>query len=198
MKPNQKSDEEIIICPKTENVSFDEIYHIIHTAHQENRNKGIIVNSSVNNGEDLRKHIRGENAVWYIAKDGSKVIGTVSLCKIKENRWFCREKEIAYLQHLAVLPEYRGKKIAYRFCREAEEYAKANNLPAIELVVVEENPAINLYLKLNYECVDYIYKKDLKQFSVRMIKWIGKQPYSSVMRKVRYYCRRTRLRLMHQ
>jgi GNAT superfamily N-acetyltransferase len=189
--------QDISIIEKQADISFDEIYRIVYQAHEENRKNGIQANTKITNGDELAEHI-GKDAVCYVAMDGDRIVGTVSVDIRSGIRLFTKGKKIARLMHLAVLQEYAGNKLGSRLIEKVEQYAIENDADAVDLFAVERNPARQLYIRRGYEPINYIYQARLKQYSVYMVKWIKACQYPRWLRRIYYTMKRCYIRIKNK
>lgn len=188
---------EIVICKKPDTITYEDIWQFIYNAHAENREKGIFANSKISNGERLREH-QGENSVCFLAMDGAKIVGTLSVRVEKRYVWGTGRVLLGYIMSLAVDSAYRGQGIGSVLFNEAETYAEKNGAEGFELRVLEKNPAIKMYAQRGYLPVEYIPQKYKKAFAVAMIKWVIPHPFGDCLRKVRYKLKRSLLNLKYR
>ena len=186
---------EIIIQEKPDTVSYDDLCRLIQTAHQENRKNGIKVNTKITSGAILKEHLG--DAVTYVAMCGDKAIGTISVSIKKDTIPYAGVYKICAWSFLAVLPTWTGKGVCSALMRRAEEYAMAEKADALELIVVEKNPARMVYKHFGFESTSYIYRKSSDQFSVKMTKWLIEPPKGACARKALFWIQRMSVRIKH-
>ena len=189
-------DTEILIKEKPETISYEEIYELIYLAHKHNRQKGLQINTKIQNGTELKLHL-GTDAKTYVALDSSGcLVGTVSVriqeSVIKESRLL-----VAYLMHLAVHPEHSGKGIGKKLCDRVENFALENHVDGVVLYVVEKNDARLFYIKNGYTPIDYIPRHAQKQNTICMIKWTKENVAISWKDRLLYFLKRMRIRLKY-
>ena len=181
--------EEIIVKKKPDNISFDEIHEVIYAAHKENMKNGILMRTTTLTGEELKDRI-GDDGICFVALDKQKVVGTMSVRFVKRKTWYANSI-IPDCILVGVIPEYRGKHITSMLEQIMLEYVKNKGYKLIELDTAENNThAINVYKHQGYKLVDYHAYEGVDHYSVVMVKWIEKCPYSETYRKIRYYVRR--------
>ena len=184
--------KQYVVVEKPEGVSYDDLCCLIQTAHQENRQHGIKVNTKITTGAILKEHLG--DAMTFVAMHEDEVIGTLS-CNIKSERIpFAGERKVAFLSFAAVLPEWSGKGVCTSLMSAVQKYAEALNMEALTLIVVEKNPARKIYEHYGFEPLNYLYRKASNQFSVEMIKWLNAPPVSAGIIKGRFWLKRVKVR----
>ena len=179
----------IIVIEKPDSLSFDNIHDILWRANEENRKAGFVLATSQLSPEKLQSRI-GEKGKCFVALEGEKVVGTISVRIIHRNKWYYKGSIPDYML-AAVLPEYQGKHINSMLAQRVFDFAKNNGYKAIELDTAENNTrAINIYKHQGFELVDYLSKTGVDHYSVVMVKWLEKCPYSEIKRKIMYVLRR--------
>ena len=187
----------IIIIEKPESISFEVIHDVLWRANEGNREAGFILKTSQLAPEKLQSRI-GEKGKCFIALDGDKVIGTISVRIVNRRKWYYKGDIPDYML-AAVLPEYQGKHINTMLAQKVFEFAILNGYKAIELDTAEENiHAIDVYKHQGFELVDYLAKSSLDHYSVVMVKWLDKCPYTEIKRKIMYSIRRTYIRVKYK
>ncbi|MDO4459124.1 MAG: GNAT family N-acetyltransferase [Clostridia bacterium] len=160
---------EIIIMPKRDNTTYDELFNIINSAHAQNREKNIVVNPDMTDAEKLKDSVSKDDTV-FVAYDGERAVGTATAGFVTGTRRFVKGKKLVSLTHLAVLPEYGGKGIGKMLCNAVEDYARENNIDTVELYVRENNDAIKLYKRCGYVGAAYFPRKSIRQYAIYMLK----------------------------
>lgn len=189
--------EEIIIKEKPDYISFDEIHKVIYSAHEENIKNGLCMRTATLTGDELKKRI-GNDGVCFVALDGEKVVGTMSVRFVQRQTWYAKNI-IPDCILVGIIPEYRGKHIGSMLEQKMLEYVKNQGYKLIELDTAENNThAINVYKHQGYKLVDYHAYEGVDHYSVVMVKWIDKCPYIDMYCKIRYYTRRTLIKLRYK
>lgn len=99
----------------------------------------------------IREEIKAKNSLFLIAIDKDKVVGYArGEIKHSKNPFFKRVKT-GHLHSLAVLKKYRGKKIASQLHTKIEQWFKKRKCIQMNLFVLENNPAIDIYKKWGYK-----------------------------------------------
>lgn len=184
---------DIVVIEKPNTISYEEIHNILYRSHEENRILGIIMNSTRISADVLKERI-GECGKCFLAVDGDKIAGTVSVSIKESKRWYHKGK-IANLKFLGVVPEYKGKGVATLLMGRVDQFAIENGLDVIELDTAENNHhAIEIYERKSYHLVSYFSSPNAKHYSVVMAKWLEKCPYSNSYMKIRFYFRKFYIR----
>ncbi|MBN2043020.1 MAG: GNAT family N-acetyltransferase [Candidatus Aenigmarchaeota archaeon] len=108
--------------------------------------------------ESLERHMEKEPEGIQVLEEDGKIIGYI---------WFSSGNgdvgEYGLLRQLFVDEEYRGKGLAERLIRYAEEYFFAKGIKRIKLTVTMSNsPAIRLYEKLKYDKTRVVMEKTVE------------------------------------
>ena len=182
--------EEIRIIPWTGQIPFSEISEMIRRAHA-NR-KEITYNTTNITEDDVQKRIRNGGVV-YVAAEGQKVVGTMTICRQNSTGYYVTGNA-AGIHYVAVDPEYAGHGIATRLLHECIQWAEDNNIQTILWNTAENNTAALSFCEKNgfkkVECLKY---KSIEHFTVRLAYWMDKQPVSDMMRVMRYNISRQKL-----
>lgn len=187
---------QIMIIEKPETVSFDEIHEVLWKANEENRDNGFILATSNLSGEQLAARI-GDKGKCFIALDGEKIVGTISVRFVNRNRWYYKG-EIPDYMLAAVLPEYQGQGINSLLSEKVFEYVREKGYPCIELDTAENNKhAIEVYRHQGFDLAEFRAFPDVDHYSVVMVKWFNKRPYSNGKRTVMYNLKKTYTKLRY-
>lgn len=191
-----QNNTKIEIRKKPEDISYGDIYEIIFRAHEENRNKGLKINTKIKDGQQLEEHLKG--ATCFVALVDGVIAGTVSVRIEKGNKRFVNKLNVANLIHLAVLPQYKGNHIGTLLCKTVERIGVENAADAIALYVVDKNPAKEFYKYIGFEPIDYIPRIGLKQNTVYMVKWLKKSRTHFWKRLLYFSIKKTYVRLKYR
>lgn len=187
---------DIKIVEKPDWVTWDEIHQVLWKAHEQNRQKGIMMAFPSLPGEEIRKKI-GDTGKMFVAMVGEKVIGTYAvIVKSHSKLWFIRSN-YGYLCFMSILPDYRGKGI-YRLLTEAcESYAATKDLSVLTFDTHEHNFKIqSLKEKEGFTLVSYKACKD--HYNVIMAKWLKHCPYPSWYIKLRFHLSKFKLKTRYK
>lgn len=187
----------IVVKEKPNNISFDEIHKVLESAHKNNIANGIIMKTASLSGEELEKRI-GDDGVCFVALDGEKIVGTLSLRFVERNTWYAKGLIPDYIL-AGVIPEYQGMHINSMLANKVFEFAKSRGYEVIELDTDENNTnAINIYKHQGFRLVGYHAFKGVSHYSAVMVKWLDKAPYSKFYCKLRFLIRRFIVRLRYK
>ena len=193
MAENKNNDHQIVITERPDWISFDDIHQLLYAAHASTREKGININTASMDAKALQAHI-GESGQCFVALDGDKLVGTISVRIIERDTHYMHGK-VTDLILFGVLPEYRGRHISTllyeRVIRFAEEHTGV-----IEVRVAEENLHMQeILLGWGYQYVDFLSFKNVDHYTVALYKWFPKCPYSKLWLKLRYQMKKAYIKL---
>ena len=95
----------------------------------------------------ITDELNDENAEFYFAKIGKKIIGYLKL-NFGQSQTELKDDKALEIERIYVLKEFHGKKVGQILYDKAIEIAKQKNADYVWLGVWEENPrAINFYKK---------------------------------------------------
>ena len=166
---------EIKVSEKPSNVSWDAISEVLHKAHIHNEEDGFVQYTVKITGEEIEKKV--SSGQCFVAMDGDKVVGTLSVARKNKNTWFAHGKVLYYML-LGILPEYQGKGIYRKLIAAREEYAKANRLEVTYMYTAEQNKKMQqLAQKEGFRLVSYAVFPKTDYYSVALVKWQGECPF---------------------
>ena len=174
---------EIQIIEKPDWVSWDEIHNVLWKAHEQNRQKGIVMQLPALSAAELQKHVDGGK--MYVAMDGNKVVGTLALI-IKEGKQWYNKGRYGYLCLGAVLPDYSGKGVFRLLYDVAEKEAQQHRLSVLIRDTNEKNARmLKISKKEGYHFVAYIAYRD--HFNIVRAKWLQPCSFSPRYIKFRFF-----------
>jgi GNAT superfamily N-acetyltransferase len=180
---------EYLVVQKPDNISFDVIHDLLYKAHGENIKKGIIVKTALLNGEELREYIKRDGKC-FVALDGNKLIGTLSVRVVPRNTWYSK-KPIIETVLIGVDPEYSGKGVYAALEKAATEHALNQGYDMITFCTPENNiPMINSSLKKGYRLVSFFSSKTSELYFVVMLKWLKGAQYTEQYCNFRFKLKR--------
>ncbi len=180
----------VTVCLRPDSVSFADIQDILWRANEQNRADGFVLRTSRMTPEELSARI-GPEGCCFVALDGDRPVGTLSLRLRKLNRWYFRGTVPEYML-AGVLPAYQGKHVLSRLAEAAFAWAQEKGYPAMVLDTASNNAhAIAVYAHQGFRLVDFTAKKGLDHYSVDMIRFFGASPYPEWYRKTRYGLKKT-------
>ena len=166
--------EEIKYMVKPDWISWDDIQLCQATAHKKNREIGVAMHAGEISGDELKKALK--NGVCYVAYDGKRVVGTVSIIP-KIMRFLWKKYKTGYLCYESVLPELQGCGVFRELSRIRMEDAKKQNIEMFYLRTAENNIRVrNLRERMGYKYIGYSSFKACNYYSVTMAKWINGKP----------------------
>lgn len=132
----------------------------------------------------------GADGKTFVAYDGKKLVGTLSVRFVERRKWYYSGKTPEYIL-AAVLPEYQGKGINSALAHMVFNYIIEQGYQIIELDTASTNKhAIAVYKHQGFILTDYITRKDTDHYSVVMVKWLGKLPCRKFEIAMRYYIKK--------
>ena len=186
--------DDLRICEKPDSVSYEEIRGLLQKAGERNRKDGFTLGTSRLSAEQLRQRI-GESGKCFVALDGTRLAGTVSVRFIRRNAWYAKGETADYIL-AAVDPEYQGRHILSRLSEEAFRFAEERGCPLLELDTAEQNRhAIDVYRHYGFVPVGYKASPNSDHYSVIMVKWLKHRPYSAAYCFGRYRLKKAYVRL---
>ena len=164
--------EKIQILEKPESVSWDEIHNVLWRAHEQNRQKGIMMLLPALSAKELQKYV-GDGKM-FVAMDDNRVIGTIAII-IKEGKLWYNKGRYGYLCLGAVLPDYSGKGVFRLLYDHAEKEARRLNLSVLTRDTNEKNSRmLKISKKEGYHFVAYRACRD--HFNIVRAKWLNGCP----------------------
>lgn len=185
---------EIKIIEKPESVSWETIRDVLQQAHQVHFDAGLVMYTTTLTAEQLETRIK-KNGVCYVAMDGDQVVGTGSIRIMDFHRWYCNGSAAEFTM-LGVLPSYQGRHIGTELTKAREEEVKRRGIGTICFDTAERNTRkIQMSLKDQYRLVDYRFRNG--HYSIVMVKWLEKSPFSKFYCKMRFNYKKTKVRFLH-
>ncbi len=173
----------INIIVKPDFVSWEEIHQVLGKAHEQNRQKGIIMHLPTLSATELQKFVGGGK--MFVAIDDDRVVGTLSLI-IKEGKQWYNQGSFGYICLVSVMPDYSGKGIYRLLYDVAEKEALQLHLPVLIRDTNEKNVRmLKISKKEGYHFVAY--KKCRDHFNIVRAKWLQCCPFSSWYIYFRFY-----------
>lgn len=188
-------DNKIEIIEKPEWVSWEDIHNVLWKAHEQNRQKGVVMRLSTMSAEELEKFI-GDEGKMFLAMDGSTVIGTLAIFVKKGNVWFKRG-QYGYLCLGAVLPEYSGKGVYRAMIDSVESEARCLGVRVLTRDTHENNKRMLKILRQN-GCHFVSYKKCADHFNIVLAKWMDQCPYPTWYINIRFLMSKLKNRIRYK
>ncbi len=114
--------------------------------------------------------LKNKSKFILVAEENGKLIGFVGLKEYEDNpaREFADLTKFAWIIWIAVLPEYRNKKIGSELLKSAEKYVNEYNKKGL----ICREKVINFYMKNGYNLVgDYIYNNLPRYVLTKELTW---------------------------
>ncbi|RNC85147.1 MAG: GNAT family N-acetyltransferase [Winogradskyella sp.] len=135
-------------------IDKDDLHQVIPLVYE--LNEGTIDFETLRNRFDEMKHQNYECAVIL---ESDNIIGVTGL-------WFCTRHYIGKsveLDHVYILPEYRGSGLGKKFMQWIHDYAISKGCQSIELnTYVSNYPSHKFYYNQGFEILGYHFLKKLK------------------------------------
>ncbi len=98
---------------------------------------------------NIAKQLRSNRSLYLGAYDGRRLVGTVLGTHDTRKGW---------INHLAVIPEYRGRGIGEKLVRAAERGLRKQGMEIMAALIESDNAASrSLFSKLGYSSSDIVY-----------------------------------------
>lgn len=150
---------------------YEEIHAILYSAHQQNRNNGIVYKSAFLTGEEIKKRVG--NGITFVAVDDSKVVATASVSMRKGKYWYDKGQLVAHYCLDAVLPEYQGQGIMKRIDQQRDLFAVQIGAKLIRSGTAQKNRIQRKkFKKQGFVPVDFLVTKGNGYYSVMYAKWL--------------------------
>jgi GNAT superfamily N-acetyltransferase len=181
--------DRILVIPKPEYVSWDEITQLLHIGYSERRMQGLDYSAA---SQSVQKTIeRVSNGVCLVALLDGKLIGTESYrmiraSELKFRRWY-HDDCFFYLHSLTVLPEFKrmgiGTIIRNKIVEEAYQ-KKVDSL--ISDTSAHAKWLISWYSRLGHKKVGQVSHPTTNYFSIVMRTPICGKKYNELYRRLMY------------
>lgn len=173
------------VIEKPDFISWDSIHEILYKAHESNRKNGVFMRTATLSGEELKNRI-GDKGQCFVVLVNGELAGTISVKFILRNTWYHKGR-IADMMLAGVLPKYKGCGLYSLLTQECYAYSKKNGIDVIELDTAEGNIKLqSISLKNEFKYVATKASPYTKHYSVVMVKWLGKCPFSTKYINFRY------------
>lgn len=168
----------ILFMEKPKWVSWEDICECIHASHQTNKKWGFEMLNSNLTGAIIAERL--QDGKCFVAIDNQKVVGTASLKILKKSKKWWAKGKVSYHCFDAILPSYRGTDVYLGLKQIRDKYDKDMRINMIQFNTAEHNKTIiKINEKAGYKRVQFApIGKGGNYYSVTMVKWIDKCPYS--------------------
>lgn len=187
----------IQIIEKPDWITWDDIHKCLWNAHSSNRDKGIVMKTTLLSGKELKERVEKKSLSYktFVALDGDKLVGTGTVSIQNKRAWFVYGK-VAYIMLAGVLPEYAGLGIYKQISLYIEREGEKNGCELLYMDTAESNTKMRaLQTKQGFKYVGY-FASPSKHYSVVMAKWYIKQPFSDLYITLRYIYVKYRTRIL--
>jgi GNAT superfamily N-acetyltransferase len=172
------------ILAKPDWISWEDIHNVLYSAHETNRRNGVDQFTAYLSGDEIERKVSlGQT---FVALDGKKVVGTLSVVPRKKHDWFVEGNALYYML-LGILPEYQGTGIYSLLISARDDYAKAHNISTIYMHTSENNMRMQkVAMKEGFRLVSFSVSPKTDYYSVILAKWLNGCPFSSFYCKFRF------------
>ncbi len=169
---------DIKFVEKPDYVSWEEVVNCIREAHQKNKKRGFEMLNTKLSANELAEKLK--DGFCFVALDGDRVVGTVSLRFLKSKTHWWTRKKVAYTCYDGILPEYRGTDVFFGLDNLRNKYIHDSGIRIRQCNTAEQNKTvIKLCKKGGYKLVQYSATgKGAEYYSVIMVLWEDGCPYS--------------------
>jgi ribosomal protein S18 acetylase RimI-like enzyme len=115
-------------------------------------------NARILRDEDVKEVIESQSNSFFVAKDGNRIVGMITLIIYRIPVW-----KKGWIEDVVVDEKYRGKGIATKLINMAIEHAQVNGVLSLNLTSSSEKENANrLYIKLGFE------KRDTNVYRIKL------------------------------
>lgn len=172
---------DIQFMEKPDWISWEDICECFHAANVVNDKKGFHMTYSNLTPGKLEKNLKEGDGHCFVALDGNKVVGTVSVMfwKHKWYHWWTRQT-VAYATYDAVLPEYRGTDVWLGLDAIRTKCVYDSGVRIRQCNTAEQNKTvIKICKRAGYKFVQYSATgNNANYYSIIMVLWLDGCPYS--------------------
>ena len=169
--------EKIVVMPKPDWISWEDIHQLLLSAHKKNIDKGIVMGTSQLSGPELEKRV-GEVGRCFVALADDILVGTTSVGFFKGRSWYDKNQLVAHSMLAGILPRYQGIGIVDELNAMRDAYIHEVGATIIQADTAEGNTIVRKNAKRNgYREVEYRAFKS-GHYSVIFVKWLNGCPFS--------------------
>lgn len=183
-------DENLVIIPKPDFISWQEITQLLHLGYSERADEGLNYSATHQSVEKTIERVG--NGVCLVALLNGKLIGTetynlIEKKKLKWKRWY-QDEEYYYLHSLTVHPDYKRKGIGLKIRNYIRDEAIKNKVGSLISDTSEHAKwLIRWYERLGHKKVGCVSHSGTNYYSVVMRTSISGKSYSDSYRIFRFY-----------
>lgn len=177
---------DIVIMPKPDSISWEEITELLHIAFAEHAKNGLNYSASFQDKKTTQERVG--DGVCLVAVLGDQLVAT---------RTFRIINKVIYTSQLAVHPDYRGRGITVKLEDYILNYARANNIVALKCDTSERaKTIINLHIKAGWQKVGLASGQTTNYYSIVFRKPVCGRRYTALEAGIRFYLSSCFWRLM--
>ena len=157
-------------------VSWENVMNCIREAHQSNKKFGFEMLNSKQPANDFSKRLKSGHC--FVALDGERVVGTLSVLFLKKKKWWTRGP-IVYHCYDAILPDYRGTDVYFGLNDLRDKVVLESGIKIEQFNTAEKNKiVIKINKKYGYKLVQFSPTgKGADYYSVTMVRWNDGCPF---------------------
>ncbi|HET6557958.1 MAG TPA: GNAT family N-acetyltransferase [Prolixibacteraceae bacterium] len=181
---------DLIIIPKPDSISWQEITELLHLGYAERANEGLKFSAVDQSVEKTIERIK--DGVCMVALFDGQLTGTESYHlierkKLKWKRWY-HDDRFYYFHSFTVHPDYKKKGIGLKLKNSIREEAIKNNINALICdTSIHAKWLIDWYSRLGFQKVGYVSHVSTNYYSVVMRTPISGKQYSTIYCSIRYW-----------
>ncbi len=168
--------DDIVVMPKPDWVSWDEIHEVLESAHKVNQKRGFKMINGDLSGERLQHKVG--KGICVVAMDGDKVVGTQSVSLFDGNKWWSKGQLVAHYCLTGILKRYQGCGIKEMLDEECGKFVKQSEPDILQGNTAEHNKVVRDAAHkagfIDLQCVTF---KKTDYYSVFFARWEKKSPY---------------------
>lgn len=187
---DEKLKDKLVIMPKPEYISWEEITELLHMGYAERADAGMEYVATAQSVETTIKRVG--NGVCLVGLIDGKLIATETYNHLKRKdmrfkKWFY-DDDFYLLHSLTVHPSYKRQGIGLKIRNYIRDEAVNNNIGSLISDTSEKATwLINWYDRLGHKKVGYTSHRASNYYSVVMRTPIKGKVYNELYRKLRYY-----------
>lgn len=179
---------EVVIIPKPDYISYDEITQLLHEAYSEKLEQGLRFSAATQSTEDTIKRVG--KGICLVALFDSKLVGTLTfnISDRKTNRIWYHDKKYCLFSQFATYPKYKKLGIGKKMLKYMEKIAFNENVDAIYCDTAASSYwLIKWYQRMGYTKIGYISHSSTNYYSVILRKPIHGKNINMLCVKIRFY-----------
>ncbi len=182
-------EDDLIIIPKPDYISWEEITELLHTAFAKRVNQGMRFRAA---SQDVQTTIeKVGDGICLVALLDNKLVGTITVIyrKVdsKNKKWY-HNNSYCYADQLAVHPAYQKKGIAEKLRAERLKICFEKKVDACILdTSIKAKSLVKLHIDSGFQKVELLSSPHTNYYSVRFRLPIYGKEFSKLYVKLRYY-----------